>query len=472
MENKVRISREEYAEFDVHLQEETDLLEQWFAQGRFSERELEAGSEIEFFLLDNNYLPSPDNMAFINKVNEKFLIPEIGKAHLEINSTHTPLTKDCLNILHQDILRCWKKCCGIAQENDVHLALIGSLPTATEAHQKLNFLTQNDRYKILSSTTMEQADNQSLTLDIKGKETLKIQPAYLTINGLISAFQLHIQIGLNQSVRYYNTVQAISGPMMALCCNSPFMSGRNVWADTRIFIFDEIMTIPRLDRSRGFKCCLFGTGYLKDSFYEMFEENNRFFPRLMPLTIKNAAPEEMRHVRLQNGVVYRWNRPVIDFNSAGIPHLRIEHRGPSSGPTVIDMIANAAFFYGIINYLALNTSPVEYLLPFTHARNNFFNAARYGMEAEFTWFLGKQLTAAKLLKELLPLAAKGLQTLGIIQEDVDYYLNIIEQRIKTKTNGSDWQRRFVDKYGRDFHAMMASYLQNQYSELPIFQWKI
>lgn len=461
-----------YQEFDSRLLTETQLLEKWFTNQVFSERELAAGSEIEFFLLSHDYNPAPDNLIFIDKARETQLVPEVGKAHLEINSKHTYLTRDCLRILHQDILRAFRKCCVEAKKSGYHLALTGSLPTATEEHHQAIYLTDKERYHILNGCMKEQSAGLPVQIKLEGKETLCFKPASLAINGLISAFQLHIQIGLSQSVRYYNTAQAITGPMMALTCNSPFILGKQVFADTRVFLFDEMMTLPRFDRAQGFKSCTFGTGYLRDSFFELFEENYRFFPRLMPVLYEEDPLEKMTHVRLQNGVIYRWNRPVVDFNYQGKPHLRIEHRAPSSGPTIVDMVANAAFFYGLVQYFANCPTPIEYLLPFSSARENFYHAARYGMEADFTWFLGKKISAAKLLKQLIPYAKKGLQSLGIAREDIAFYLGIIKKRVHAKTNGSHWQVQFVEKYGPDFHGMLELYLQNQYEEIPVHEWKI
>lgn len=462
-----------YQEFDSRLRAETKLLEKWFTNQVFSERELAAGSEMEFFLLNRNYQPAPDNSAFIEKSRETHLITEVGKAHLEINSKHTQLTRDCLRILHQDILRSFQTCCQEAQKSGYHLALMGSLVTATEDHHQAIYLTDKERYHILNGCMKEQSAGLPVQIKLEGgAEPLQIKPASLALNGLLSAFQLHIQTGLSQSVRYYNTAQAITAPMMALSCNSPFLFGKHIFADTRIFVFEEMMTLPRFDRAQGFKSCTFGTGYLRDSFFELFEENYRFFPRLMPVIYAEDPLEKMTHVRLQNGVIYRWNRPVVDFNHKGIPHLRIEHRAPSSGPTIVDMIANAAFFYGLVHYFANSPTPIEYLLSFTNARENFYYAARYGMNAEFTWFLGKKISAIKLLKHLLPYAQKGLQSLGIAKEDILFYLGIIKKRVHARMNGSRWQLQFTEKYGRDFSALMEAWLENQYAEIPLHEWKI
>lgn len=462
----------DYQAFDRQLKAETNLLEDWFIQQNFAEREMEAGTEIEFFLLDSHYDPAPDNLRFIDLINEPFLVTEVGKAHLEINTLHSSLSGSCLSILHENILSYWKRCCDLAQQNNYHLAMIGSLPTATEAHWQNAFLTSKPRYQILEKSLADQRAGKPFVLDIEGNESVILNPPSMAMNGLISAFQLHIQIGLSQSVCCYNAAQAIAGPMVALSANSPYFMGHDLWSESRIPLFSKFMTLPRFDRAEGVSSCVFGTGYLKDSFFELFDQNYQFFSRLFPETLADSPLEQMYHVRRHNGVIYRWNRPVVDFSEDGRPHLRIEHRAPSTGPTVVDMIANAAFFYGLIGYLTIQPTPIDYLLPFHQARKNFFNAARYGLQTQFKWFVGQEIDAIALLEQLVPLARKGLQILGIAAGDIDSYLGIISRRLAAKTNGCEWQKRFIAKYGKDFHAMMGAYLQNQYQELPIAEWPV
>lgn len=465
-------SKIDYVAFDRCLFAETRLLEEWFLDEYFMERELVIGTEIELFLLDKHCDPLPENLSFIDLVNQPFLIPEVGAAHLEINTSHFNLYGDCLSDLHKNMLKLWGYCLQEARTRNYHLALIGTLPTATEKCHHIEFITNKPRYHLLNSCLVEQCQGQRMKIHIEGHETLSIKPESLAINGLISAFQLHIQVGLSQSVQYYNVAQAIAGLVLAISANSPFLLGHRLWSDTRIASFDQAMTLPLFDRDRGFKSCVFGTNYLCNSFFELFDQNYQFFPRLLPEVFTDFSTDLMFHVRRQNGVVYRWNRPVIDFNQAMKPHLRIEHRGMPAGPTIIDMVANAALFYGLLHYFAIQPVSITYLLPFNASRRNFFNAARFGLDAQFKWFAGREVNALKLLEEILPLAYKGLEALGISQVDINFYLGIIKQRIKCKVNGSQWQSSFIEKYGKDFYNMMTCYLENQYQELPVSEWKL
>jgi hypothetical protein len=69
-------------------------------------------------------------------------------------------------------------------------------------------------------------------------------------------------------------------------------------------------------------------------------------------------PPKLSALRLHNGTVWRWNRPCYGVND-GVAHLRIEHRSMPSGPSIIDEMANAAFFYGLITALPGECGEIE-----------------------------------------------------------------------------------------------------------------
>ena len=185
-------------------------------------------------------------------------------------------------------------------------------------------------------------------------------------------------------------------------------------------------------------------------------------------------PEEiLPHLRLHNGTIWRWNRPLIGFDEDGTPHLRIEHRVVPSGPSVIDAIANAAFYYGAVYALAKESAPPESRLPFENARENFYAAARDGLEAEVTWHDGRVVGCRELILELLlPTARTGLEALGIDQGDIDGYLGIIHARTTTGQNGATWQRNYVASRGCGMAEMTRAYLDLQDSGSPVHEWPL
>jgi len=425
-------------------------------------------------MLDQDYNPLGENLNFIEKMNKNYLISEVGASQLEINSDYFTINDDVLTNIEADLQKKWNACLDVIKTSDTHLILIGSPPTATEDCHSYEFLTNKSRYFILDSCMSQSRQTPKIELNIQGKDTLKTSADCLAMNGLTASFQMHMRVGLSQSVAYYNASQIISAAIVGACCNSPFLFGHDLWSETRIAVFEQVMTLKALEHPEGFNCCLFGTNYLSESFYELYEQNYNFFPRLLPLTSNETEPEEMHHVRMQNGTVYRWNRPVLGFDDGGgVPHLRIEHRPISAGPSIVDMVANASLFYGLMNYYATACPAPEVCLPFFTAKENFYRAAKNGLNAEITWINGTNVKIKNLMLDvLLNQAYIGLQNLKIDKEQSQYFLSIIKERVKKQRTGSQWQLDWVARYGRDYHKLTEVYLLNQASGLPIHEWGI
>lgn len=224
----------ENIDFAQKLIAETNVLEEWFTTDSLSEEGMKIGAEIELFLLDNKLNPSPNNLQFISQVNKSFLVPEVGASHLEINTPHFELTKNCFSTLHQAILSALNECTVHAQKANYYLALIGSLPTATHKHHHITYLTNKARYNVLNSL-MKEYNNGPINIDVGGFEPMQLEAHSLAVNGLLSAFQMHLQVGLSQSVRYYNIAQLLAGPLLALSSNSPFFLEHFLWHESRVF---------------------------------------------------------------------------------------------------------------------------------------------------------------------------------------------------------------------------------------------
>lgn len=226
---------------------------------------------------------------------------------------------------------------------------------------------------------------------------------------------------------------------------------------------------------------------------ELFEENLRYFPPLLPIcddeeplrVLDEGGVPTLAELVLHNGTVYRWNRPVYGL-ADGIPHLRVENRVLPAGPTVTDVIANAAFYYGLVRALADESRPVWTRLPFEAAAENFDAACRHGIDAELLWPRpGRsggvaKVPAVQLVRdELLPLAAAGLDAWNIEPADRDRYLGVIEERCRLRVNGASWQ---VDTYHRALEAGLEreaalAATTRRYGELmqagePVHTWPV
>jgi hypothetical protein len=352
--------------------------------------------------------------------------------------------------------------------------MIGILPTLQNEDLNLANMSKMVRYRALNREVIRQRRGKPLVLDINGIEHLHVTHRDVMLEAAATSFQIHIQTPLADAVRFYNASIIASGPMVALSANSPFLFGKNLWDETRIPVFEQAVAVGGYGGAAfgPIKRVTFGSSYARSSLIECFDENLEHYPVMLPVKFEEDI-QRLHHLRLHNGTIWRWNRPLIGFDEHGKAHLRIEHRVVPAGPSLIDTIANAAFYYGLVAAMVRQEVAPELQLEFDKARDNFYNSARHGLGAAIQWLDGKQYNVRELcLSKLLPLAKQGLDLLGVAADDSDEYLGIIEQRLLQETNGATWQRQFVDKYGRDMPVMLQAYMERQASGVPVHEWSI
>jgi len=334
-------------------------------------------------------------------------------------------------------------------------------------------MSDMNRYRVLNEQILK-ARGKPINLDIVGQEHLKFDHYDVMLESATTSLQLHTQVPLADAHHFYNASIMASAAMVASCANAPYLFGKNLWHESRIPLFEQaIETGGYGGASHGpLKRVSFGSDYARCSIMECFQENLQHFPVLLPELFTDPT-EKFEHLRLHNGTIWRWNRPLIGFDEDGTPHIRIEHRTPSAGPTIVDSIANAAFYYGLSKNLCDELDDHDQPLAFTQAKDNFYQAARFGLDSNIIWLDGHKQNLQKLiLTELIPRAKKGLQSFNILLDDIDHYLGIIEHRIITKQTGSQWQRQFMQQTHANMQSMTRAYLEHQYSEIPVSQWNI
>jgi gamma-glutamyl:cysteine ligase YbdK (ATP-grasp superfamily) len=313
-----------------------------------------------------------------------------------------------------------------------------------------------------------------LELNIQGREHLKTRHGNVMLESATTSFQIHLKVELAAAVRSYNAAILVSAPLVAVSANSPFLFGRDLWDETRIPLFEQSVAVGGFAGvAHGpLRRVSFGTGYARHSLLECFVENERHFPVLLPILF-DEADTSLPHLRLHNGTIWRWNRPLLGFDADGTPHLRIEHRVIPGGPTMVDEVANMAFYFGLVAALVGQEEAAEDQLPFAAARDNFYAAARDGLEAPVQWLDGRRHGMAWLVRErLLPLATRGLEQLGIDAAQAARYLGIIDRRVAHGCTGAGWQRAFVARHGRDMSALTQAYWERQESGVPVHEWDI
>ncbi|WP_340122190.1 glutamate--cysteine ligase [Methylobacter svalbardensis] len=461
----------DFQHFQQQLAVETKLLEQLITQGGCSERSPVAGFEIEAWLLDDAMQPAPCNAAYLSSFNNPLASAELAKFNIELNTPPVPLIGKALSQLNKDLLSTWRQAEQHARNMQLQLLMIGTLPTLSQDDLHLGNMSDMNRYRALNEQVLK-TRNKPIHLDIVGREHLKADHYDVMLEAAATSFQLHLQCPLSLAVHYYNASILASAPMVAVCANAPFVFGKDLWQESRIPLFEQAVAAGGLGGAAQGPLwrVSFGSDFARHSIFECFAENLAHFPVLLPEYFA-TDPENFQYLRLHNGTIWRWNRPLVGFDDDGTPHIRIEHRTPSAGPTVIDAIANAAFFYGLCQNLCEQLQTQGLLIPFSQAKDNFYQAARYGLETHIVWLNDQKHRLPKLLEnELLPRAALGLKSLHIDAADITLYLDIIRQRVASLQNGSTWQRRFMQKYPGDFAAMTRCYLDNQRRNRPIGEW--
>ena len=467
-----RFKQSDYTRFKKSLDDETQILSEWFNSQSFSNKSLVAGYELEAWLIDLEGMPCPCNEQLLRSAHNDLLSPELAKFNIELNVKPQNLKTSVLSDFESSLIKLWNQCQTISSQNHCSLLGIGILPTLKDSHLTLDNLSTLDRYRALNEQILVQRNGEPIKLNIVGNDHLQSEHLDVMLEAASTSLQIHIQTPQDQAVSYYNASIAASAPMVAVGANSPFLFEKNLWEETRIPVFEQSVA------SGGFNGAAhgpiqrvsFGSGYAKTSLLECFLENVEHFPVLLPVEYDNDI-NDMKHLRLHNGTIWRWNRPLIGFDDDGTPHIRIEHRVNAAAPSSIDNIANVAFYYGLAHYYANYADPVHQTLPFSQARDNFYLAAQHGLHAHVTWTDKQHHSMKKLiLDQLLIEAETGLQNLYLDEDDIKKYLNVIDERVLSEQTGSSWQQNFAAKHNHDMQKLTMTYFNNQKTNQPVHTW--
>jgi CBS domain-containing protein len=474
-------------EFMKSLLADLSALERMMETGRIESDIRRIGAEQEMFLVDRFMRPAPMAAEVLEKVGDPRLTTEIGKFNLEANLSPQRFEGSCLRAMEKELEEVVEVARNGARAFDADIVLTGILPTLIQADLSLDNLSANPRYAELNRALNDLRGNR-YNVHIKGLDSLHLTHDNMMLEACCTSFQVHLQVSAEEFVERYNWAQAITAPLMAAATNSPLLLGYRLWHETRIALFQHSVDERSNARyMRGHPARVsFGNQWLKGSILELFREQIARFRVILtkkidedPLAVleKGDLPQLLA-LRLHNGTVWRWNRPCYGI-SDGKAHLRIENRIIPSGPTTLDEMANAAFFLGLMEALPSAYGEVSQSMSFDCAKENFFAAARHGLNAQFTWLEERRLSAAELIVDhLLPLAHKGLQQAGVPSEDRNRYLGTIQERVLRNQNGSLWALRSLagmkDQGTREqrHRALVASMLEQEKTGQPVHSWEL
>ncbi|MFD4144157.1 glutamate-cysteine ligase family protein [Streptomyces sp. NPDC058572] len=468
-------------------------LERLLAEKRFDRPKNLMGLEIELNLAGADGMPRMMNAEVLERIASPDFQTELGMFNLEVNIVPHRLGGRVLDQLAEELRTGLGYAHRKAQEAGTGIVMIGILPTLRQHDLVTANLSDVDRYMLLNDQIVA-ARGEDFSLDISGVEHLTCTSASIAPEAACTSVQLHLQVTPGRFADVWNAAQAVAAVQVAIGANSPFLFGKEVWRESRPPLFQQSTdTRPPELQAQGVRPrTWFGERWITSAF-DLFEENLRYYPPLLPIcddedplrVLDDGGTPRLQELVLHNGTVYRWNRPVYGVVD-GVAHLRVENRVLPAGPTVTDVMANVAFYYGLVRALAEESRPVWTRLPFTTAAENFDTACRHGIDAELLWprpGRGGGLTtvpAVKLIRdELLPLAAAGLDAWHIEPADRDLYLGVIEERCRRRVNGASWQAETYHRAleaGLERDAALAAttrrYVELMHEGEPVHTWPV
>ncbi|HEY6231745.1 MAG TPA: CBS domain-containing protein [Pyrinomonadaceae bacterium] len=445
------------------------------------------GAEQEMFLIDRHMRPAPVSLEVLEHANDSRLTTEIARFNLEANLTPRLFTQNCLGKLEDELRELLALVRSSAAAHDAEVLLAGILPTLKKSDLTLENLAPMPRYHELNRGVIGLRGGP-FSIHIKGLDELQILHDNIMMESCNTSFQIHFQTSPADFASQYNVAQAITAPVLAAAVNAPLLFGHRLWQETRVALFQhstDARSRTQLARSHPTRVS-FGDGWLKHSVVELFHDQIARFRPIM-ITQPDEDPFQvlargetplLSALRMHNGTVWRWNRACYGV-AGGLAHLRIENRALPSGPTVQDEVANAALFVGLMAALPQAYGDISKRLNFDDAKENFFAAARHGLNAQLRWLDGQSLSASSLiLGSLLPLARAGLKESNIDSSDIDKYLGIVEERIRSGQTGAQWT---LDSFASlDAHepvdmrlrTLTSTMLARQQEDKPVSDWKL
>ena len=486
---KTEFSRQDRRRYREKVRRCLDVFARMLTESHFDFERPLTGLEIEFNLVDDDQNPAMRNAEVLNAIANDDFQTELGQFNIEINVAPRSLAGASVDGLERELRASLNDAEQRSQGLGAHIVMIGMLPTLTPEHLTADAISANPRYALINEQIFA-ARGEDLHISIDGPERLSTYADTIAPEAACTSVQFHLQVSPQGYADTWNAAQCLGGVQLALGANSPFFFGKELWRETRVALFEQSAdTRPDELKAQGVRPRVwFGERWIT-SIFDQFEENVTYFPALLPICDDEEPAEvlargdtpRLGEMRMHNGTIYRWNRPVYDVYQ-GQPHLRVENRVLPAGPTVVDVLANGAFYYGLLRVLAEQDRPVWSQMSFAAAEDNFYAGARHGINAKIYWpGLGEVPATELVLRRLLPLAHEGLSAWGVDSSVADRLLGIIEQRCITHTNGAEWQARTFhsiddEKQPLDrsyaLREMLRRYVEHMHSNEPVHTWQV
>jgi len=478
---------DEYVAASAKQRECLTALERLLHRPGFGEGPASLGAELEMSLIDANANALPLNREVLAEVADPHLQLELDRFNLEYNATPVAAAGKPFEHIEQELTGALSRIDAAAGEFGGAAIAVGILPTLTLSQLQDNAITDLPRYVALSEG-VKKIRGEHFHIRIDGAEPLDQRCEHVTIEGANTSFQLHLRVNPADFAATFNAAQLVTPVALAISSNSPYFIGHSLWDETRVALFKQSVDTRGASSHEWRRVARvpFGHGWVRASALELFAESVLLYPTLIPVCsdedpvgiVEEGGTPELAELRLQQSTIWNWNRAVYDSAAGG--HLRIEFRALPSGPTPVDMMANAAFLLGLTYGFRDLIDHLVPALPFRYAEYNFYRAAQRGLDAELLWpdledESPKALPVRKLCRDLLPVAESGLDKLGIDAQEQKRLLDIIRDRLQCSVTPARWQRQHVSasRKGDRWEAladMVQDYQKNSKTGTPTSQW--
>ncbi len=475
----------ERLEFAGRLLNDLRAIELMQSEGMFESHVRRIGAEQEFCVVDSQFRPSIRGPEILASIQDPHFTTELARYTLEINLDPVELVGRPFSQLHAQLDELLEVAERAAQAFGDRVVLAGILPSIGMTELDSRFMTPSPRYAMLQER-IRQMRGGDIELSIYGVDDVIMRHDNIMFEACNTSFQVHLQIPPEELVDMYNWALAISGPVLAISTNSPMLFGRELWAETRIALFQQSVDTRTRDmglRQRQARVH-FGNRWIRNSLVEIFQEDIARYPLMTAHPTEDSLEQlklgkvpSLRSLALHNGTIWKWNR--VCFGSDGkVAHLRLENRYLPSGPTTVDEIANAAFWVGLMCGMPGEYQQIWNTMEFLEAKDNFLKAAQHGLDVELSW-LGKTKNARQMiLDDLLPLAQSGLERQELDSGEVNKYLSVIEHRTVKRMTGSRWLKHSFRAAAAGLEllqkktALTAKLWENQKSGKPVADWLV
>ncbi|ARA92512.1 hypothetical protein AWN76_004560 [Rhodothermaceae bacterium RA] len=479
--------RQALRRFTRQLIQDVRALEYMLHEGVFETGITRIGAEQEMALIDDYWQPAPVAEQVLEQNTDPRLVSELTRFNLEFNLPPRRFEGDCFGQIEQELNEMLHYVRALVQPHGARVALAGILPTIHLSDMVLDNMMPLPRYHALNEALMRLRGGPA-QYQIRGIDELFLKHDSIMLEGCNTSFQTHLQVTPEDFPRLYNIAQVVAGPCLAAATNSPVLFGKRLWRETRIALFEQAVDTrsSNLYLREMSPRVHFGTDWVRESVMELFKEDIARFRVILATEdmedpfalLQRGEIPRLRALMLHNGTVYRWNRACYGLTD-GKPHLRIENRILPAGPTTADEVANAAFWFGLVQGLAARYDDITEVMDFDDAKGNFVAAASVGLDAQMTWLGGHRAPAPELICDVLvPLAEEGLRRADIDEGDIERYLGIIDARARSQQTGAQWMLESLARMRGQgtradrLNAVTAHLVRHQEQGNPVHTWPL